>query len=156
MARLKLDILGLCETRWSGEGHFSIGDKLVISSGSQDGGYGGVAVVLSAAVKNKSSLGGAHTGDSCSYYHHPSARADLVMLGGGNRWFLGKMQAVIDAMKSHQVCAVMSDFNAKLAFGRDFESEVGDYGLGQRNERWAMLAEFCRINGLCSQHSFSA
>ena len=52
MERLKLDVFGLCETRWSGEGHFASGDKLVISSGSPDVGYGGVAVVLSAAVKN--------------------------------------------------------------------------------------------------------
>ena len=51
-------------------------------------------------------------------------------------------------MKSRQVCVVMGDFNAKLGLGRNFESCVGDYGLGQRNERGDMLAEFCRINGL--------
>ena len=31
--RLKMDITGLCETRWSGEGRFRIGDKTTFFSG---------------------------------------------------------------------------------------------------------------------------
>ena len=157
MERLKLDVLSLCETRWSGEDHFASGDKLVISSSSPDGGYGGVAVVLSTAVKNSLlsytpvsnrllvvRIQATPVPITIIQVYAPTSSCSAEEIDD----FYEKLQAVIDAMKSRQVCVVMGDFNAKLGLGRDFESGVWDYGLGQRNERGDMLAEFCRINGL--------
>ena len=129
--QLKLDVLGLCETRWSGEGHFASGDKLVISSGSPDGGYGGVAVILSAAVKN-SLLSYTPVSNRLLVVRIQATPAPITIIqvyaptsscsAEEKDDCYEILQAVIDAMKSRQVCVFMGDFNAKLGVGRDFES----------------------------------
>ena len=45
MKHQKLNILGLCETRWSGKGKFVRGDHTIVFSGSPKVGHRGVAVI---------------------------------------------------------------------------------------------------------------
>ena len=40
----------------------------------------------------------------------------------------------------------MGDFNAKIGEGKDKDSGIGPHGLGIRNERGDMLANFCGAN----------
>ena len=44
----------------------------------------------------------------------------------------------------------MGDMNAKIGEGEDLESGVGRYGLGTRNERGEILANFCKANNMMS------
>ncbi|GFR92654.1 endonuclease-reverse transcriptase [Elysia marginata] len=46
LTECNMNITGLCETRWSGEGHFSSGERTIIHSGKEKGDESGVAIVL--------------------------------------------------------------------------------------------------------------
>ena len=58
------------------------------------------------------------------------------------------LQAVKDKIPPREICIIMGDFNAKLGEGKEPESGIGPYGLGERNERGDLLASFCRANNL--------
>lgn len=51
MEEAHLDILGLCETRWAGNGDFIQDDVRIIYSGSEKSGRNGVAVILKGKWK---------------------------------------------------------------------------------------------------------
>lgn len=46
MKKTDLDILGICETRWEGNGDYIKDDLRIIHSGNPKGGTNGVAIVL--------------------------------------------------------------------------------------------------------------
>ncbi|GFR95297.1 endonuclease-reverse transcriptase [Elysia marginata] len=46
LTECNMNITGLCETRWSGEGHCSSGERTIIHSGKEKDGESGVAIVL--------------------------------------------------------------------------------------------------------------
>ena len=48
----KIDITGLVETWWEGEGHFMSSNNIILYSGSDAGGQGGVAIVLNPRAVN--------------------------------------------------------------------------------------------------------
>ena len=41
-----MNITGLCEVRWSGQGLFTAGEQTVVCSGNEKGGLRGVAIVM--------------------------------------------------------------------------------------------------------------
>ena len=47
----EMNITGLCECRWEGNGHFNCGDHLIIYSGAEKSGQAGVALVLDKEAK---------------------------------------------------------------------------------------------------------
>ena len=51
-------------------------------------------------------------------------------------------------MPRREKIIVMGDFNAKIGEGEDSECGIGPYGLGKRNDRGDMLADFSQANGL--------
>jgi len=56
-----------------------------------------------------------------------------------------QLEELIERQKGSDNVIIMGDWNAVVGEGRD-ENEVGLYGLGQRNDRWDKLVEFCRNN----------
>ena len=52
MNRIKIDILGISELKWTGTGHFTSGNYEVYYSGSQDTRKNGVAMVLNKKLVN--------------------------------------------------------------------------------------------------------
>ena len=59
-----------------------------------------------------------------------------------------KLEEIMRKQKgTDYVAVVMGDMNAVIGEGRH-GSEVGEYGLGKRNERGERLLEFCRTNQL--------
>ena len=48
---LKLNIVGISETRWAGKGHFEHDDYYIVYSGRDVTGYGGVAIILDPKMK---------------------------------------------------------------------------------------------------------
>ena len=54
-----------------------------------------------------------------------------------------QIEELVTAQKGNDYLVIMGDWNAVVGEGRE-ENEVGQYGLGKRNERGERLIEFCR------------
>ena len=54
-----------------------------------------------------------------------------------------KIEEIIDKHRGADNVVIMGDFNAVVGQGQDGK-EVGNYGLGTRNERGNLLVEFCK------------
>lgn len=58
-----------------------------------------------------------------------------------------ELNNLIDQTKSEDNVIIIGDMNATVGEGRD-ESIVGEFGLGNRNERGTRLIEFCARNNM--------
>ena len=67
--------------------------------------------------------------------------------------FYEQVQAEINRTCHQEVLEVMGDYNAKVE-NRTKSSEVGKYGLNNRNEAEERLIEFCKTDNLFSLNSF--
>ena len=156
LEEVNVDIAGLSEIRWTGEGHFRSGDSTVIFSGGING-QGGVAVLLNKRLSG-----------SLISYNPVSDRIVVVRLATKPvnmtviqvyaptsthpdeeiEAFYEQLQAVKDEVRRRDVCVIMGDFNAKVGEVEDRDSGVGKYGLGERNESGEKLSNFCKVNDL--------
>lgn len=57
--------------------------------------------------------------------------------------FYSEIKQLLKMTKQNEINIIMGDLNAKIGEGR-VENIVGDYGLGERNERGDLLVEFCQ------------
>ena len=153
----KLNILGLCETRWSKQGRFNRGEYTVVHSGSEKGGHKGVAVILdkyhSNCLKSYNSindrimmikLNTKPAPLNIIQVYAPTSQSSEEDIEN----FYNDLQSVKDSISSKEICIVMGDLNAKVGEGEDNECGIGRHGLGGRNERGDMLASFCQANNL--------
>lgn len=56
------------------------------------------------------------------------------------------LQALLSTIKDKDPIIIMGDFNAKVGQGQLWDSGLGPFGLGHRNERGERLLDFCKIN----------
>ena len=59
--------------------------------------------------------------------------------------FYDDLDKAKDHCKSQEIIIIMGDLNAKVGEGR-FDNVVGEYGLGQRNERGERFIEWSKAN----------
>ena len=152
-----VDITGLSEIRWQGEGRIQSGDSTVIFSGGIRG-QGGVAVILNKKLRG-----------SMISYNPVSERILVVRLAMRPvnvtvmqvyapttthseeelDTFYEQLPTVKDGLRTRRdICVVMRDFNAKAGDVEDRESGVGKFGIGTRNENGERLASFCNVDEL--------
>ena len=154
MTRLKVDIMGVCEVRWTGAGTVDLDDGgcMIYSGGTAH--TNGVGVMLTETAAR--SLAG---------FYPVSERVLLVRLKGKPfdtciiqvyaptcdyaedivEEFYSDVMKAKEQCKPHEVTLVMGDLNAKLGNER-VEDIVGPFGLGERNERGDRWAEWCIEN----------
>ena len=154
MKRLKLDILGVAEVRWTGADSIKLPEGgCFIYSGGQEHKHG-VGVML-----NK------RTEECLTGFYAISERVLLVRLKGKPfdvcviqvyaptsayddaevDQFYEEVMKAKQQCKRHDIILVMGDLNAKVGKG-GFEETVGPYGLGERNERGDKWVEWCVEN----------
>uniref|UniRef100_A0A8D8R613 Craniofacial development protein 2 n=1 Tax=Cacopsylla melanoneura TaxID=428564 RepID=A0A8D8R613_9HEMI len=158
MTNMDLDVLGIAEMRWPDEGDFWSGEYRIIHSGTIENkpGQGGVGVML------KKDLGKRVKG-----YVHRKGRVILVKLDTHpvNTTIIQvymptsqhedsyveeiyeEIQILLDQTKVDENVILMGDFNARVGRGEELPY-VGQYGLGDRNERGDRLVELCAKNNL--------
>ena len=67
--------------------------------------------------------------------------------------FYTDVQEAFNIAKNHEVNIVMGDLNAKIGKGKE-DSLIGQFGLGDRNERGDRFAQFCLENRMVITNTF--
>ncbi|XP_067004726.2 craniofacial development protein 2-like, partial [Anabrus simplex] len=155
MDRLKLDVVGISEVRWQEKQDFWSGDYRIINTKSNRG-NAGVGLIMSKEI-----------GQRTNYYDQHSERIIVVKIDTKPRpttivqvymptssahdeeieRIYEEIEDVIQYVKSHENLIVMGDWNAVVGQGREGNT-VGEFGLGQRNEKGSRLVEFCTDHNL--------
>ena len=156
MDKLNIELLGLSEVRWQGNGYFKTDTKLVIYSGQDDTRKNGVALVLSKKWSN-----------SVSEYKTISDRVICVRVmavpmnltviqvyapkselsDDELEVFYAPVQLAVDKAPKSDIVYIMGDWNAKVG-NQEVKGIAGKFGLGRRNGRGDRLIEFCVENDL--------
>ena len=150
MERLKVNVFGISETRWTDTGVFTSGDCTMISSGSTTH-ERGVAVLLDKAT-SRSLIGYWCVSDrvmlvklavkpfnlAIVQVYAPTADSDESDITA----FYEDLGKAMKQCKSDEITMVIGDLNAKVGEGRDGDT-VGPHGLGVRNERGDQWIEWC-------------
>ena len=155
MNKMKLDILGIAETRWTDNGKIRRDTHTIIYSGGQEHKHGvgimmknGIAKAMIGywAISNRvimMKLQGKPFNISLIQVYAPTqdySDEDIEK-------FYEEIQQAIKYTNSNDVLLVIGDFNAKVGM-EAMEDVVGKFGIGSRNERGVRLVEFCQINNL--------
>ena len=151
--RLKVDILGVCETRWTGSGEFHSDDFKVLYSGGQTH-ERGVAVILNKQGAN-SLLGWWPLSDRVMLVKLKGKQIDIVIIQvyapttANNEEdieeFYDTLEMAKKKCKSMDVSIIMGDLNAKVGNETDGET-VGKFGLGTLNQRGERWVQWCKAN----------
>lgn len=156
MTRLQIDILGISDTQWPNNGECAFEDGRFYYSGSDDGQphrYGvGICVkkgivgsILNVVrysdriimIQLKSQNGKTNL---IQIYAPTADKADQEI-----EEFYNGIDILLRTTKKADTTIILGDFNAKVGKGKVGEY-VGEYGLGDRNERGDRLVEFCQQN----------
>ena len=151
-----INVTGIAETRWSGNGHFEHDGHYIVYSGADKSGYGGVALILDSITK-KSLLSEDYINERIVMIKldtKPTKTTIIQVFAPTSKkeadddvdQFYEDLQAVLSTIKDKDPIIIMGDFNAKVGQGQLKDSGLGPYGLGQRNERGERLLSFCKIN----------
>lgn len=153
MKRMNINILGVSETRWPGSNQINIDDYTMYYSGNDEPHhYNGVAIIMdkgsNRAVKNFVPIS-----DRVALLQVKSSPRDINIIQvyaptkdkpeAEILQFYSDIKLLLKTTRKNEVNIIMGDFNAKVGKGR-VEEIVGNYGLGDRNERGDLLVQFCQ------------
>ena len=152
MARVNINILGICKLKWTGMGEFNSDDHYIYYCGQESLRRNGVVLIV-----NKCSIWmqpQKWQNDLCSFrrqtiqYHGnlslcPKSNAEEAEV----EWFYEKLLDLLELTPPKVVLFIIGDQNAKVG-SQEISGETGKFGLGVQNEAGQKLAEFCRENAL--------
>ena len=159
MERMRVSILGVSEVRWPNSGVTRSKDKVFYYSGTDDADRNhrhGVGILIEGSLQK-----------SVKDFVPISERVALLRLCGGPidiniiqvyaptsekpdnevEQFYGQIEQAIKLTKSNEINIILGDLNAKVGKGK-VEGIVGDWGIGERNDRGGRLVQFCDENNL--------
>ena len=155
--RYDIDITGLSEVRWKGEGYFSVDDGSKVYYSGGNGSERGVVILLRdeaaasvigyRAVNDRIMtvrLSGKPFNITLCQVYAPTSSYDDDKI----ECFYETLQDTIDLTPSQDILVIMGDFNAKVGKGRTDDGSVGPHGLGNRNDRGDRLVQFCADNDM--------
>lgn len=153
--RLSIDIMGICEVRWTDSGVTRSGGCSIYYSGTRDGRHiNGVAIVLKeqlsrlkknfVPISDRVMLLQMDTkpiGLNLIQVYAPTVESpdDEV------EEFYQQVEMALKYTRGHEMTLIMGDFNAKVG-SVAADGVTGRYGLGDRNERGSRLIGFCQDN----------
>ena len=161
MDKMKVEILGLSETRWNQSGEHQTSDgKLLLYSGmpeEDDDHVRGVGVLISRKMKDhlvewlpvserlmKARFKTKHRHMTIVQGYAPTEEADL----GDKEAFYSSLDGLLATVPKRDVVLMMGDFNARVgADNNGLDQVMGPHGIGRQNENGGLFVE------LCSNHS---
>jgi endonuclease/exonuclease/phosphatase family metal-dependent hydrolase len=151
MQRNRIDVLGLSEVRWQGTGDFYSDRYRVIYAGGSES-QRGVAVILDGEVA-KRVIEVVQRSDRILLVKLQAEPVDIAIVQvymptsahdeQDVEDMYEEIESIMGQVKGNECLVVMGDWNAIVGEGRE-GTEVGQFGLGTRNERGEKLVEFCR------------
>ncbi|KAJ8410488.1 hypothetical protein AAFF_G00193920 [Aldrovandia affinis] len=122
MRDYRLDILGISEMRWTGQGRLMIDGATVLSSGKQDHHTHGVGLILSSCT-GQALVGWRPVNECIIYTRH--AKVTIVQVYAPTEVaseeekdiFYTQLQGVLEEIPSYDIKLLIGDFNAKLHGG---------------------------------------
>ncbi|XP_062861160.1 craniofacial development protein 2-like [Trichomycterus rosablanca] len=156
MQRLNVDLLGISELHWTGNGYFNSDNYTVFYSGNDKIRRNGVAFIANKAVTkavrgfnavNDRIISIRIDGKPCSttILQAYAPTTDAVEKDVEN--FFTDLQQAIDQIPAKDVIFITGDFNAKVGSREDLPV-VGKFGLGKRNDAGDRLVQCCTENRL--------
>ena len=158
LIRRKIKICGLAEIWWKGKGHFiTEGGHTVVYSGHEEIQRQGVGIWLRKDIANSLvsyepisprlvsvRIKAAPQDITLIQVYAPTADAEE----DEHEQFYDQLQAAISKVPKKSILMVMGDFNAKVGESIKNMPTVGQYGLGDRNDKGQELVDFCEANNL--------
>lgn len=153
MTRLKIPILGVCETKWPGSNILRSNGYIIYHSGKAEGPRSnGVAIIVKEEIRNcvqnfvpfndrimmiqlKSKL---NIINLIQVYAPTADKPDEEI-----EQFYSQIKQILRSTKKHEANIIMGDFNSKVG-AISTENITGRFGLGERNERGHRLIQFCQ------------
>src|SRR6476661_4071843 len=156
MKRCKLNVLGLCEVKWKkSDDCYSEGFRFINVGGGA--GRNGVAVVLDPATAKRVTNVEVEYGDRLVKVKVEAEPKNLIIVqvympktdhdDEKIEEMYQKIEDLINTENGDEQLIVMGDWNAVIGEGGEGK-EVGQFGLGKRNERGTRLVEFAKKNKL--------
>ena len=156
MARLNVDILGICELKWTGMGEFNSDDHYIYYCGLESLRRNGVAIMVNKRVHN-AVLGCNLKNDrmiSVRFQGKPfNIRVIQIYIPTSNieeaevERFYEDLQDLLELTPKKDVLFILGDWNAKVG-SQGTPGVTGKFGLGIRNKARQRLIEFCQENAL--------
>ena len=158
MKRCNIQILGISETNWNGQGSFRAqGGKLVLFSGVEENYSHGVAIVLNKDTQH-ALIGYSPINDriiqvrlqakpyklSIIQCYAPTSLASEEEFEA----FYSALQETLDSVPNRDIKIIMGDMNAEVGEFQENRLSCGKLGLGCQNERGEKLIDFCDAKNL--------
>jgi endonuclease/exonuclease/phosphatase family metal-dependent hydrolase len=150
MKRAEINILGLSEVRWKGQGDFMTDEYRIIYSGGEKG-QRGVAMILDRTMGERVSKVIQYN-DRLMLVRIKAEPVDLVLVqvymptsdseDVEVEMMYEQIEELLKGEKATDQVIVMGDWNAVVGEGRE-GNVIGEFGLGRRNERGQELVNFC-------------
>lgn len=155
MERNMINVMGLSEVRWQGNGDFYSDKYRVIYAGGKES-QRGVALVLDEETAKRVTevierndrimivkLQSEPVNTAIIQVYMPTSAHDEQEVDD----MYEEIEIMMNQLKGNDNLVVMGDWNAVVGEGQE-GAEVGQFGLGTRNDRGEKLVEFCRRNKL--------
>ena len=151
-----LDILGVCEARWTGLGQRTLASgHTILYLGRLDGHHTeGVALIMSRKME-RTLIEWKPSGLRLLQARFNSKYTKLTVIlcwrcwGGRQRRFYDQLQAVTDEVPTYDLLIVLGDLNARPRNNNTVRDHVmGKHGIGTINDNGERLFHFCDENNM--------
>lgn len=164
LTKIKFDIIGICETRWKGEGCITLkesGHNVYYKGGDTHQRGVGFVVHKNIAGNIKSFKGVsdrvAQITIKINKKYHLNAIMAYLPTGSHTDEECEAVYEEIEQLFTTSTAhynIIMGDFNAKIGSAKSGESCVGHFGYGNRNHRGDTLVNFCERHRLKVMNTF--
>ena len=151
MRRMKLNVLGLSEGRWEVAEDKLSDEFRVIHSGSE-GGQGGVGIILDRELGKRVTKVVQHS-HRLLLVRVEAEPVDIVLIqvymptsraeDEDIEQMYEQIEELVKKEKATDQVIIIGDWNAVVGEGREGK-EIGEFGLGKRNDRGQALVDFCK------------
>ncbi|KAL1447598.1 hypothetical protein WDU94_009869 [Cyamophila willieti] len=163
MERLKIQVLGVSEMRWPGSGHKDVDKHRIYYSGTTNNTsqYGVGMIIQKSLVKQVTNFLPLTERIMLLQINARPANVNMIQVYAPTTdhseeevmEFYGQIADIMRSLPKQDLNMLMGDFNAKVGKGKSGK-HIGEFGLGERNERGEILSTFAAEQDLVVMNTF--